>query len=137
MAEPADYSRLTREFQAVAVAVALKGIDPSLYNAPEELMISLNADNFEHEISEGIVIVDFYADWCGPCLLLKPMLEEVSKEHDVKVCTVDIDDNEQLVSQFGICNVPTLLFFKNGEQKEKTVGVRTKKDLEGIILGLN
>ena len=79
-------------------------------------------------------IVDFYATWCGPCKSLAPVLEDIEKTHDnVEVVKVNIEECEDLTEQYKIMNVPTMLFFKNGEPLTKLVGLVPQKDIEDII----
>lgn len=80
-----------------------------------------------------VVLVDFYADWCGPCKMLEPTVEELARETDAVVAKVDIDANQQLASQYQVRGVPTLLLFADGEPVEQVVGVRDKGTLAGLI----
>jgi len=93
--------------------------------------------NFETEVkgSGSPVLVDFGAEWCGPCRLLAPIVEELAKEYDgqLKVGTVDIDKSKQVATEFGIMSVPTIIFFKDGQVVDKIVGLRKKAELKGKI----
>jgi thioredoxin 1 len=80
-----------------------------------------------------IVLVDYYADWCGPCKMLEPTVEEVAAETDAVVAKVDIDELQELAQNRGIRSVPTLEFYAGGEQAERLVGVQDKADLIDII----
>ena len=83
---------------------------------------------------KGLVLVDFYADWCMPCKMLSPILEELSEEIDnVKIVKVNTDKNQELASSFGIMSIPTLLFVKDGKVIDTLVGMRPKEDLERVI----
>ena len=81
------------------------------------------------------VLVDFYADWCGPCRMLEPIVESVAASTPAAVAKVDIDANQGLASQYGVRGVPTLLLFADGEAVERVVGVQTEKQLSDLIDG--
>ena len=93
-------------------------------------------DDFEQNVlkSEIPVLVDFFADWCGPCKTQSPILEELSKDYDGKIkivkVDIDVDGNKELATKYGVLSVPTLTLFSNGEVKDTTVGVSSKKKLE-------
>ena len=91
----------------------------------------INSDNFEEKVTNtnGIVLVDFFATWCGPCRMLTPVLEEVSEETDAKIYKVDIDKSEDLSRKFGIMVVPTMIIFKDGKEQEKFSGYMQKEDI--------
>ena len=84
------------------------------------------------------IVVDFWATWCGPCRALSPIVDEVAEEYDGKAVVVkcNVDDCEDIAVKYGIRNIPTLLFFKNGEIVERTVGVVPKEKITGLIDGL-
>ena len=84
-----------------------------------------NIEDFEKEIC-GEVIVDFYADWCGPCKMLGPVLEETG----FNVLKVNVDDFRELAVKYGIMSIPTLIKFKDGQEIKKVIGFRTKEELE-------
>ncbi len=83
--------------------------------------------------SHDVVLVDFWAEWCGPCKMLEPTVEELAAETDAVVLKVDIDEHQDLAREEGIRSVPTLQFYKNGEQVERVIGVQDKADLENVI----
>lgn len=81
------------------------------------------------------VLVDFYADWCGPCQMMAPVLKEVASElgDQVSIIKVDVDKNQPIAQQFGVRSIPTLILFKNGQIKVNKAGVMTKRDLTAMI----
>lgn len=89
--------------------------------------------------SETPVLVDFFAEWCGPCKTLAPILEEVKQElgEAVKIIKIDVDKNQALASTFQVRGVPTLMIYKNGQQKWRQSGVLSKNDLVSLIRGLD
>ena len=95
----------------------------------------LNETEFEQFVdkSKGLVLVDFYATWCGPCRMLAPVLEDLSQEVDIDIYKVDVDECENLSRRFGILSIPTMIFFKNGEQIEKITGLKTRQEIKQMI----
>lgn len=94
------------------------------------MVVKLTADNFKSEVaaSDKPVLVDFYADWCGPCQMVSPVVDEISEEYpDIKVCKVNVDEEGELSAEFGVMSIPTLIRFDNGEAVETMVGARPKK----------
>jgi len=95
--------------------------------------------NFEELVKgDKPLVVDFWAQWCGPCLMLGPIIEELASEYEDKVVIgkMNVDENDEVVGQFGIRNIPTILFFKQGELVDKHVGVAQKNILEEKIKAL-
>ena len=88
-------------------------------------------DNLEELVKEGKHLVDFYAEWCGPCKMLSPVLENL--EDKIDIIKVDIDKFEELTLKYRIMSVPTLLFFVDGKKEEELIGFRTEEDLEEVI----
>lgn len=95
------------------------------------MVLELNESNFSTEINDGIVIVDFWAPWCGPCRKLGPVLEEVAKELEgrVKVCKLNTDDSPKLAQDFAISAIPSVILFKDGAPIERMVGLTPKSTI--------
>lgn len=90
--------------------------------------------NFDGLIADGISLIDFKADWCGPCKAMSPILEEISIEYpNVKIGKLDVDDNSETSNKFGIRSIPTIILYKDGEMIEKKVGILSKDDLRELI----
>lgn len=90
----------------------------------------LKEENFQEEIKEGRVLVDFYADWCGPCRMVGPVIEEISKEiPDLKVIKVNVDEREDVAKTYGIMSIPTIILFQDGQMEKKQVGFVPKEVL--------
>lgn len=93
-----------------------------------------NEAEFAHLITDGMVLVDFYATWCGPCKMLGPVLEELATKHDdVKIVKMDIDQNPELAKSYGIMSVPTMLLFKDRAVIDKKVGFMPKELIDNWI----
>lgn len=97
----------------------------------------LNREEFEKaRKEEGLILLDFYADWCGPCRMVAPVVEEVSAlREDVLVGKINVDDEEALAREFGIVSIPTLIVLKNGQVHKQVVGVRSKEQILELLKG--
>lgn len=99
--------------------------------------VILNKANFDEEVINSTipVLVDFYAEWCGPCKSLAPVISEIAEEYEgkLKVCKANVDDDGGLSEYYNVMSVPTLMVFKNGEQAGMMVGYRPKKDIIGLL----
>ena len=92
-----------------------------------------NSNEFENEVKEGLVIVDFYADWCGPCQMLAPVLEDLEKETSIKIVKINVDEIPDLARQFRIMSIPTLMLFKDGKFVKKELGYMPIERLREFI----
>ena len=100
-------------------------------------LLQVTDDTFEEEIvkSDLPAVVDFWAAWCGPCRMVGPVVEELAKEYEgrIKVAKMDVDQNRETPAKFGIRNIPTLIFFKDGEVANTIIGAQPKSALEDVI----
>lgn len=98
-------------------------------------MEHLNSDNFKSFVSKGKVVVDFWAEWCGPCKMLGPIFEDLSKEiTDVKFAKVDVDENGEIAGEQSVRGIPTMILFKDGEEINRIVGYLPKESLKQKIM---
>ncbi|MBN2119748.1 MAG: thioredoxin [Candidatus Omnitrophica bacterium] len=99
--------------------------------------VTVNDANFKKEVLESDIpaLVDFWAEWCGPCLMVAPVLKEIAREYEgkLKVCKVNVDDAPHTASKYGVMSIPTLAVFKNGKVVDKVVGALPKTELELTI----
>jgi thioredoxin 1 len=102
-----------------------------------EKVVYLSDDTFQKEVleSDKPVMVDFWASWCGPCLALAPIIDEIAETYSdkIKICKLNVDENQKTAMQYGIKGIPTILFFKNGQVVEQSVGLVPKDYLEDLI----
>lgn len=99
-------------------------------------VITVNEHTFEKEVilADKPVLVDFYADWCGPCRMLRPTLEAIADERsDVKVAAVNIDENPDLADEFDIASIPCVILFQNGAEADRSIGLVPKEALEALL----
>ena len=93
-----------------------------------------NVAEYEEAIKEGVVLVDFFATWCGPCKMLSPLLEEIAEENpNINILKIDVDEVSELAVRYGIQAIPTLMLFKNGQRVETRMGYQNKNQLLAFI----
>lgn len=99
--------------------------------------LELSLENFKEEVlnSEKPVLVDFYADWCGPCKMMAPIVEELARELDgkAKVGKINVDENSDIAVEYNVMSIPTLIIFKNGKEEKRLVGLRDKEELLNLL----
>lgn len=94
----------------------------------------VNKEEFNKEVTNKLVLVDFYADWCGPCKMLGPVLEELSKQNpDLLILKVNVDEEEELAYKFGVTSIPTVISFKEGKEYKKSIGFMGMEALKELI----
>ena len=96
----------------------------------------ITKENFKSEVldAQGTVLIDFWANWCGPCRMLSPIVDQVAEQHnDVKVGKIDIDAQPELANQFGVMSIPTLIVFRNGQKVNESVGLIPKENVEALL----
>lgn len=93
-----------------------------------------NEKDLETEIKEGTVLLDFYADWCGPCKMLSTVLEDITEENkDIKILKINIDKLDNLARQYGVMSIPTLVLYKDGKETNKNVGFLSPEELKAFV----
>ncbi|MBQ8187857.1 MAG: thioredoxin [Clostridia bacterium] len=100
------------------------------------MITELTLTNFEEEAvkSDKPVLIDFWATWCGPCRMLSPIVDEIAEERtDIKVCKVNVDNENELAAKFGVMSIPTLVLLDKGEIKGTSIGYKPKKDILAFI----
>jgi len=106
-----------------------------------EKVVHVTDDSFKEVVldSDKLVLVDFWASWCGPCLALAPVIDDIAEEYSdsVKICKLNVDENQKTAMQYGIKGIPTILFFKNGNVVEQSVGLVPKEQLKELITKLS
>ncbi|MBO8156398.1 MAG: thioredoxin [Bacillaceae bacterium] len=98
-------------------------------------IVNVSDQNFAQETSEGLVLTDFWAPWCGPCKMIAPVLEELDSEmgDKVKIAKLNVDENPETAQKFGVMSIPTLLLFKDGEVVDQIIGFQPKEALAQLI----
>ena len=99
-------------------------------------VLKITSENFEKEVlqSDKIVLVDFYADWCGPCKMLSPVVDSVANENaDIKIVKVNVDNAQDLAIKYQVMSIPTLVVIKNGQEINRSVGVVSKSEIEEMV----
>ena len=97
-------------------------------------IINGTSENFDELTREGKVLVDFNADWCGPCKMLHPVLEEIASErNDAKIVSINVDDEEDLAAKFGVMSIPCLVLFENGKEVARTIGFKPKEEVLNLL----
>ena len=99
-------------------------------------VITLTNQNFEDEVTNADkpVLIDFWAAWCGPCRMLSPVVDQIAEErNDIKVCKINVDDEQALAARFGVMSIPTLIVIQGGQIKNKSVGVVPKEKILSMI----
>lgn len=100
------------------------------------MITNVTKENFDKEVmqAEGTVLVDFWAAWCGPCRMIAPAVEKIAEEHpEIKVCKINIDDEQELAIKHGVMSIPTLMVVKDGEITNTAVGLRPKEEIEEML----
>ncbi|GEN31464.1 thioredoxin 1 [Cerasibacillus quisquiliarum] len=98
-------------------------------------ILDVTDQNFAKETSEGLVLADFWAPWCGPCKMIAPVLEDLDKElgEKVQIVKLNVDENQETAAKFGVMSIPTLLLFKDGNVVDQVVGFRPKEALVDLV----
>lgn len=98
-------------------------------------IVHLDDNNFQKAIAKGVTLVDFYADWCGPCRMITPIIEELSAEFDGKatIAKLDIEKSQEITSSLQITSIPTVILFKDGKEVKRIVGLRDKETFKGMV----
>lgn len=99
-------------------------------------VVTATQDNFEAEVlsSDKTVLVDFWASWCGPCKMLSPVVDQIAEERtDIKVCKLNVDEQQDIAVKYKVMSIPTLIVFKNGAEAARSVGVKPKEEILAML----
>ena len=100
-------------------------------------VLKITSENYEEEVlkSDKPVLIDFYADWCGPCRMMSPIIDEIAEEMEgkIKVGKINVDDNQELAMEYGVMSIPTIVVIKNGQVEKTFVGVRDKDEIKEAL----
>ena len=100
-------------------------------------VLNITTENYEKEVleSDKTVLIDFYADWCGPCRMMSPIIDEIAEEMQdkIKVGKVNVDNNQELAMEYGVMSIPTIVIIKNGKVEKTIVGVRDKNEIKELL----
>lgn len=97
-------------------------------------IIEVGKDNFENEVLKSTkVLVDFNANWCGPCRMLRPTLDSIAEENNQKIVSINIDNEEELARAYGVMSIPCLVLFENGKEVKRSVGLISREEVENLI----
>ena len=100
------------------------------------MLKKLNNQNFDNEVlnNNGIALIDFYADWCGPCKMVSPIVDEIANERtDITVGKINVDESNALAVKYGVVSIPTLIVFKDGKEQTRIIGYRPKEDILALL----
>jgi thioredoxin 1 len=109
------------------------GSDVEATSSPDEPVHVTGGDHLDELVGDGVVLVDFHAEWCGPCKMLEPIVERIAANTDATVAKVDIDEHQRLAQQYRVQGVPTLYLFAGGEQVDRVVGVKGEDALVSMV----
>lgn len=96
-------------------------------------VVTITKDNFKEETAQGVIVLDFWANWCGPCRMLGPVLEELSTQENIKIGKINVDEEDELANLFQVSSIPALFLLKDGKLVRKTVGYQPLEELKEFI----